>query len=490
MKTFIGIDLGTSALKAILIDSFGNILKQVKIKQDVISLKENYSEQDPNVWYKNLIKALKILVKANNENELISIGFSGQMHGLVMLDKDDNVIRNAILWNDGRSYKEVEYLNNEIGKDILVNETGNIAFSGFTFPKLLWVKNNEYDNFLKINKVMLPKDYLVYKLTGKFVSDVSDLSGTLFFNTKEKKYSKKMLEFVQISDDKLPKILNSYDVVGFVKDEFKKVLKLKNDVKVVIGGGDNAIAAIGNGIVKCGNTNISLGTSGTVFIKCKEYIKLKNNSIHMFCDATGAYSMLGCILSASSARKRFLEDVLSSNDYKKSEERIKSVAKTDVLFLPFLNGERTPYNNSNLKGSFLNLNINSKKEELEKAIMEGVAFALKESFEIAKENGVVIKESSICGGGAKSDIWCQIIADVLNIKIIKEDLDEGPSFGAALISMKGVGEIDNFNEIKTKFIKIKKVYFPNSLNASYYEEKYKKYKGFADFFNKISKERI
>lgn len=459
MKYYIGLDLGTSSLKGVLINEKNKVIKTSSFDYPIYFPKDGYSEQNPSDWLDATRKVIKEL-SLGKEDKIYGLSIAGQMHGLVTLDKDDNIIRPCILWNDNRSVEETNYLNNIIGKEKLNEYTGNIAFTGFSAPKILWMQNNELELWNKVDKIMLPKDYLVYMLTEVFSSDYSDASGMLLLDVKNKCWSKQMLEICHVKENQLPKLYESYEVVGQLKEEYG----LPN-CKVTAGCGDNAGAAIGTNTIHNGECNISLGTGGTIFIATDNFKEDKTNGIHSFCHSNGKYHLMACILSAASARKWWLENVLESNDYQKDEQDMNGTS-TDVIFLPYLNGERSPYNDPNIRGMFYNLSASTTKKELSLAVLEGVAFALKTCLEQIKEDGVNIQKATICGGGAKSDLWCQIISNVLEIPIARLKDNLGPSFGAALLAKAE-------NNISTD-INIDKVFIP-LLNTNY-SKKYENFK--------------
>ena len=469
MDTYIGIDLGTSGVKLLLVDEKGTILKEVSKNYPCIHIKENYSEQDPQLWYEKTIEALKELLDGQDKSALKAMSFGGQMHGLVMLDKDDDVLRPAILWNDSRSSKETNYLNNVIGKDKLSLYTGNIAFAGFTAPKILWVYDNERDIFNKTTKIMLPKDYLIYKFTGMFATDVSDASGFLLLDVKNRTYSKEMLDICHIKEEQLPKLYESFEVVGNLNKSILKELGLNHEVKVIAGAGDNAAAAIGTGTIGNGNCNISLGTSGTIFLSSDHFTVDKMNSLHSFCDASNKYHLMGCILAAASARSWWLEQILNTKDYDSDE---KSLEDSNVVFLPYLNGERSPHNDVDARGAFINLSSTTTRGQMSKAILEGVAFAIKDCLEIAKENGIVPLKTTICGGGAKSETWKHIIADVLEIPVYILKTNQGPSYGAAILAMVGDKKYASVEDAVKNIVKTERFIEPNLNNKEYYDKKY------------------
>lgn len=472
MKTYIGIDLGTSGVKLLLLNEDGKILNIVTKDYPIFYRQKNHSSQNPEDWFCQTIEGLKELLINQNTDDVCAISFGGQMHGLVILDKDDNVIRPAILWNDGRSTLETEYLNNNIGKNNIAKYTGNIAYPGFTAPKILWIYNNEKENFDKINKIMLPKDYLIYRLSGVFATDVSDASGLLLLDVKNRKYSQEMLDICHINQSMLPKLYESFECVGTIKKEIADELKLKSSVKIVAGAGDNAAAAIGTNTIKDGSANISLGTSGTIFIPSSKFIMDKNNSLHSFCDASNKYHLMGCILSAASCRKWWIEEILKTNDYIEDENLL---CDSDIIFLPYLVGERSPHNDVNIRGSFMNLSMNSTRGQMSKAIMEGVIFAIKDCLEIANENGICPQEATICGGGAKSEKWKQMAADILNIPIKVLKTEQGPSFGAAILAMVGDGLYKDVSSAANDIVEVERIIYPDINKQKYYQEKYHKF---------------
>jgi xylulokinase len=472
---YIGIDLGTSAVKLLLIDEVGTIKNIVSKEYPLSFPNSGWSEQNPQHWYEQSIAGIKELIEAFDKNQIGGISFGGQMHGLVVLDENDEIIRPAIIWNDGRTVKETEYLNNVIGKDKLSEYTANIAFAGFTAPKILWMRENEPENFDKINKIMLPKDYLAYKLSNTFCTDVSDASGMLLFDVKNKCWSKEMMDICGIQEEQLAQIFESYEVVGRLTPEVAKELGLSQNVKVIAGAGDNAAAAIGTGTVGDGVCNISLGTSGTVFIASEKFGVDENNALHSFAHADGKYHLMGCMLSAGSCNKWWLEEILQTKEYNEELDNIKDLGKNKVFFLPYLMGERSPHNNPNARGCFIGMSMDTSREKMSQAVLEGVAFALRDSFEIAKSLGINIENAKICGGGAKSKLWVKIIANVLNINVDRIEVEEGPALGAAMLAAVGCKEFDSVEQAASKVVKVIETVKPDSALVEYYEVAYKKF---------------
>ena len=473
---YVGIDLGTSAVKLLLMDGAGNIQKIVSKEYPLYFPNPGWSEQNPEDWYTQAMAGLKELIADCDKSQVAGISFGGQMHGLVILDKEDQVIRPAILWNDGRTAKETDYLNQEIGKDKLSEYTANIAFAGFTAPKVLWVKNQEPENFARIEKLMLPKDYLAYRLSGTFCTDVSDASGMLLFDVKNKCWSREMMDICGVKESQLPKIFESYESVGTLKPELAKELGLSEDVKIAAGAGDNAAAAVGTGTVGDGSCNISLGTSGTIFISSEKFGVDENNALHSFAHADGHFHLMGCMLSAASCNKWWMDEILRTKDYAGEQKDIKELGKNNVFFLPYLMGERSPHNNPNARGTFMGMTMDTTREDMTQAVLEGVAFALRDSFEVAKSLGIHIDRTKICGGGAKSPLWRQMIADIFNIKVDIPESEEGPAMGGAMLAAVACGEYASVEEAAAKIVKIVDTVEPIPENAARYEKQYQKFR--------------
>ena len=473
---YIGVDLGTSAVKLLAMSSAGEILKTVSVEYPISFPKSGWSEQKPEDWYDGTIKGIKLLLEGLDDTNVEGIGIGGQMHGLVILDENDDVIRPAILWNDGRTTAETDYLNNVIGKDKLSEYTGNIAFAGFTAPKVLWVKNNEPDNFAKIKKLMLPKDYIVYKFTGSYVSDYSDASGMLLMDVKNKCWSKEMLDICGISDIEMPTLHESFDVVGEVKSEVLSEIGISGNVKVVAGAGDNAAAAIGTGTVGEGGCNLSLGTSGTLFISSERFSVDDKNSLHSFAHADGGFHLMGCMLSAASCNKWWMDEILRDKDYAASQKGIEKLGENNVFFMPYLMGERSPHNNPLVRAGFLGMSMDTTREDMIQAVLEGVAFGLRDSLEVARSLGIKVDVSNICGGGAKSPLWRKIVANIMNIKREIQANDEGPALGGAILAAVGCGTFKDVKEAADKIVKVVETVEPEQELVAKYEEKYAHFK--------------
>ena len=471
---YIGVDLGTSAVKLILMDEDGKIEKIVSKEYPISFPHPGWSEQNPYDWYEQSVEGIKELIQGS-ELFVQGISFGGQMHGLVVLDDKDQVIRPAILWNDGRTGKECEYLNETIGREVLSEETGNIAFAGFTAPKLLWMKANEPELFAKICKIMLPKDYLAYRLTGVHATDVSDASGMLLFDVKNRTWSKKLCEICGVQESQLARIFESYEVIGTVKPEIADELGIGHEVKVIAGAGDNAAAAIGTGTIHDGDCNISLGTSGTIFIAADQYSVDDKNALHSFAHATGRYHLMGCMLSAASCNKWWVEDILQAQDYAAEQKDIQELGKNEIYFLPYLMGERSPHNDPDARGVFMGMSMDTSRSDMTQAILEGVAFALRDSFEVAKQAGIPITRTKICGGGAKSPLWRKIIANVLNLPVDSIESEEGPALGAAMLAAVGCGTFESVEQAADRIVKVVGTTEPDAETAARYEDRYQRF---------------
>lgn len=473
---YIGVDLGTSAVKLLLMEGSGKICNIVSKEYPLFFPHPGWSEQNPEDWFTQSIEGIKELTEGIDRKEVAGIGFGGQMHGLVTLDKDDNVIRPAILWNDGRTGEETEYLNTVIGKEKLSQYTANIAFAGFTAPKILWMQKHEPENFKKVVKIMLPKDYLAYRLSGSFCTDVSDASGMLLLDVKNRCWSKEMLEICHITEEQLPKLYESWQVVGNLKAEVAKELGFSEDVKVVAGAGDNAAAAVGTGTVGDGQCNISLGTSGTIFISSKDFGVDENNALHSFDHADGNYHLMGCMLSAASCNKWWMDEILKTKDYPAEQAGITRLGENHVFYLPYLMGERSPHNDPSARAAFIGMSMDSTREDMTQAVLEGVAFGLRDSLEVARSIGVNPERTKICGGGAKSPLWRKIIANVMNMKVDLIESEEGPGYGAAILAAVGCGVFDSVEEAAKKLVKVTGTEEPDSELVQKYEERYQEFK--------------
>lgn len=473
---FAGIDLGTSAVKLLLMDEKGAIHKIVSKEYPLYFPHPGWSEQKPEDWFEKSMEGLQELLADCDRSQVKGISFGGQMHGLVVLDAQDQVIRPAILWNDGRTGKQTEYLNQVVGKEKLSRCTANIAFAGFTAPKILWMRENEPENFARIAKIMLPKDYLAYRLSGSFCTDYSDASGMLLLDVEHKCWSDEMLEICGITQKQLPRLYESWEVVGTLKPEIAKALGLDTGVRVIAGAGDNAAAAVGTATVGDGGCNLSLGTSGTLFISSKTFAVDPNNALHSFAHADGSYHLMGCMLSAASCNRWWMEEILKTKDYGKEQETITGLGENTVFYLPYLMGERSPHNDPQARAAFIGMSMDTTREQMTQAVLEGVAFGLRDSLEVARSIGVNPQRTKICGGGAKSPLWCKIIAAVMNLTVERIESEEGPGYGAAILAAVGCGAFATVEEAAKSLVKVIGSEQPDPQLVEKYEKRYQEFR--------------
>ena len=475
---YIGIDLGTSASKFLLVDEVGRVLNTVTKEYPLSFPRPGWSEQDPAHWWQACLAGVPELLAGFDAKQVAGIGVGGQMHGLVALDAAGNVLRPAILWNDGRTAAQVDYLNETVGNDKLSAWTGNIAFAGFTAPKLLWMRQNEPDLFARIAKILLPKDYLVYRLTGVHATDYSDASGTLLLDVAHKRWSSEMLDLCGVTEAQMPTLFDSWQPVGTLTAAAATALGLPTDVVVCAGAGDNAAAAIGTGTVGEGRCNISLGTSGTVFISSEQFRVDPHNALHAFAHADGGFHLMGCMLSAASCTKWWMEDILHDGDYAAAQEAIvpEKLGRSHVFYLPYLMGERSPINDTNARAVFLGMTMDTTRADMTQAMLEGVAFALRDSVEVARSLGLDISRSTLCGGGSRSPLWRTILANVLGIPLDLPATEQGPGYGAALLALVACGRYRNVAEVSRAMLHIQATVQPDPELTALYDARYAEFK--------------
>lgn len=473
---YIGIDLGTSAVKLLLMDSGGKIQNIVSREYPIYFPQPGWSEQNPADWWEQTVLGVRELIRGADAGQVAGISFGGQMHGLVVLDENDQLIRPAILWNDGRTFQECAYLNNCIGREKLSAYTANIAFTGFTAPKLLWMREHEPENFARISKIMLPKDYIAYRLTGIHCTDVSDASGMLLFDVKRRRWSEEMCGICGIKASQLATCYESFQPVGRVLPEAAALLGISENVVVAAGAGDNAAAAVGTGTVGDNMCNISLGTSGTIFISTKKFGVDEHNALHSFAHADGSFHLMGCMLSAASCNKWWMEEIIGTKDYAKEQALIEKLGENHVYFLPYLMGERSPHNDPDARGMFLGMSMDSTRADMTQALLEGVGFALRDSLEVARSLGIALSGTKICGGGAKSPLWRKMIANILNLRVDVVESEEGPALGGAMLAAVACGEYKSVEEIAAKVVKVVDSIEPDQKLVAKYNARYEEFK--------------
>lgn len=446
MELLIGIDIGTQGTKVIAVNTKGQVVAQGNHAYDFSVPKAGWAEQDPRQWWHAVKVSLnQVWAKGVKADQIKGIGVSGQMHSLVLLDKNREELGNAILWNDVRTKKECEEIEQIVGKSRSLAITRNAMLPGFTAPKLLWIKKHEPERFSRIRHIMLPKDYINFKLSGVFSCDVSDASGTALFDTLRRTWSKEMTESLHIPFEWLPKVHESQTVIGEVSAQAEGLTGLRKGTAIVAGAGDNAAAALGNGIYQEGSGIVSVGTSGTVFAPLKRLPAVNDDerlsTLHLFCHCVpDTWHAMGVTLSAGMSLNWF-KHTFSDDDYDAflSEMDAVPAGSEGLYYLPYLNGERTPHNNPDARGVFFGIHYNHTRNHFTKAVLEGVSYSLKDCYELIKRCDVSINDLYVTGGASKSPAWRQILADVLDRKLLFFDGREGPAYGASLLAGLGTG---------------------------------------------------
>jgi len=455
MAVFLGIDIGTSGTKTLAMREDGVILASATVEYPLYSPKPGWSEQQPADWWDASVKSVRKVMKAAKLKaaDVGGIGLSGQMHGSVFLDKAGKVIRPALLWNDQRTVAECAEIERLAGgRKRLIKMVANPALTGFTAPKILWLRNNEKKNFDRTVQVLLPKDYVRYEMTGEFATEVSDASGTLLLDVVKRKWSSNLLSKLDLDSSLLPKVYESEDVTGGLTTAAAKAMGLNAGTPVVGGGGDQAASAIGNGIVRKGVVSATMGTSGVVFAHSDEVQVDPEGRLHSFCHAVrGKWHVMGCVLSAGGSlqwfRNQLCQDEIAQAKRKKIDpyELITRqaaeapVGSEGLFFLPYLTGERTPYADPNARGSWVGLSLRHGKGHLARAVMEGATYAMRDSLEIARGMDIPVKEVRLSGGGARSEFWRQMQADIYGQQVVTINAEEGPAYGVALLAAAGTG---------------------------------------------------
>lgn len=452
MAYLIGIDVGTSSTKAILIDESGQVIKTVAPEYEFQTPKPLWAESDPADWWTATIAAIKSLLDGIDTSQVAGLGLTGQMHGLVCLDKDGEVLRPCIMWNDQRTADQCREMTARIGDDDVIAITGNPILPGFTAPKLRWIEENEPEVYSRIDKILLPKDYIRYKLSGEFFTDVSDASGTSLLDVQQRRWAHYILNEFKWPLSWLPEVTESTEATTRISADAATATGLLAGLPIIAGGGDQAAQAVGCGIVREGVISATLGTSGVVFAHSDEYRVEKKGRLHAFCHAVpGKWHLMGVMLSAGGSyqwyRNQLCQDELSqekatgSDSYEILNEAAAKVppGAEGLLFLPYLSGERTPYPDPNARGSFIGLSLRHTKAHLTRAVLEGVSYGLNDSLELMRSMGIAPENIVLSGGGAKSPLWRQMLADVFDTRCTMVNATEGAAYGAALLAGVGAG---------------------------------------------------
>ncbi len=489
MAFFLGIDIGTSGTKTILIDSRGSVLAQATGEYGLSHPQPMWSEQNPEDWWQAVVKTVRTVVKKSRIKaaEIRAIGLSGQMHGAVFLDRNDQVVRPAILWNDQRTAEECAEIERRAGgRKRLVSLVANPALTGFTAPKILWLRNHETRNFERTRRVLLPKDEIRRRLTGEYATDVSDASGTLLLDVARRKWSGKLLEKLELDPELLPPVFESEDVTGRLTDAAAKLLGLSSDVIVVGGAGDCAAAALGTGVVKSGILNSSLGTSSVVFAHSDEFRLDPAGRLHTFCHAVrGKWHQMGVTLTGGGALSWFRQTLCPEmrpsagrSVYQQLEAEAAATApgSAGLYFLPYLAGERTPHADPNARGCWIGLTLSHSRGHLVRSLMEGVTMAMRDTLEIIRELDVPVREIRATGGGAASPLWLQMQADLFGHRIATIGSSEGPAFGVALLAGVGAGAWSDIVQATTATIKTADTYRPSPATRRCMEPVYNQFR--------------
>lgn len=486
MKYVIGVDLGTSAVKILLVDQQGTVVETVSKPYPLIHEKNGYSEQDPQHWVDETAAGLKDLLETFNGNaeDIEGISFSGQMHGLVLLDDNKEVLRPAILWNDTRTTAECQRIYDVVGRERLLEITKNPALEGFTLPKILWIQKNEPELFAKVKSFVLPKDYLRYKLTDKLQMEFSDAAGTLLLDVTERQWSREICDLFELDFTMCPQLVDSHEEVGTVTPEFAEASGLALSTRIFAGGADNACGAIGAGILEEGKTMCSIGTSGVVLSYEAKGDKDFDGKVHYFNHAApGAFYTMGVTLAAGYSLSWFKETFAPEASFDELLSGVHDVpaGSNGLLFTPYLVGERTPHADASIRGSFIGMDGTHRRSDFARAVLEGITFSLNESISIFRESGKTIDTIVSIGGGAQNEDWLQMQADVFDAKIVRLTSEQGPGMGAAMLAAFGCSWFESLQQCADAFLHEDKSYFPIEENVrtyrklfSIYQEVYEK----------------
>lgn len=491
MSYLLGIDIGTTSTRALIIDEQGRPVASHAVEYPLFTPRPNWAEQDPHHWWQATVDSVRAALAASGlqGDAIVGVGLSGQMHGSVFLDAADEVIRPAILWCDQRTARQCAAITEAIGAETVVAETLNPVLTGFTAPKIVWLRDEEPENYARVRRVLLPKDYVRLRLTGEYATEVSDASGTSLLNVPQRRWSEAMLDGLELPREWLPEVYESPEITGALTAEAAKLTGLSAGIPVVGGGGDQAAGAVGNGIVRTGVVSVSTGTSGVVFAHLDEPTVDPDLRTHTFCHAVpGKWHVMGVMLSAGGSL-RWLRDAVCADerevarhagmdayDLMTAEAAQAPVGSEGLIFLPYLAGERTPYPDPNARGVFFGLSLRHGKPHLVRAVLEGVAYGLRDSFAIIEAMGVQIEEVRASGGGARSELWRQIQGDVTGYPHCVINVDEGPAYGAALLAGVGAGVYPSVEAACDATIRVVDAPTVNQANHEIYADYYALYR--------------
>ncbi len=476
MSVLVGLDVGTGGARAVAIDESGEIVAEASSEYPLLSPRPGWTEQDPADWWEGAKEVLKKVATEAGER-VAGIGLTGQMHGSVFLDASDQVIRPALLWNDQRTRRQCEQITGAVGEERLISIAGNPALTGFQAPKIVWLKEEEPENFGRISRVLLPKDYVRLQLTGEYATDASDAAGTLLLDMRARDWSREILDALEIPQSWMPEVYEGPESTGALRESVAEELGLPEGIPVAAGGGDNAAAAVGTGIVGQGLVNSSVGTSGVLFAHASEFTPDPSGRLHAFCHAVpGAYHLMGVTLSAGGSLSWWRETL--GSDYDELVEAASGVSpgSEGLIFLPYLSGERTPHLDPRARGAFFGLTARHGVEHMTRAVMEGVIFSLRDSLEIMCGLDVPVEDVRATGGGARSDLWLQLQADIYATPIRRTVADEGPAYGAALLAGVASGTYAGVEEATSVVRLREETTEPDPERSKIYEEHYEVYR--------------
>jgi len=486
-ELLLGLDVGTTGLKALLVDRTGRVVSEALSEYPMSSPQPLWAEQNPENWWQATVKSIKQALGKANHSRVAAIGLTGQMHGLVLLDDKGSVIRPCIMWNDQRSVPQCAAVTEQVGAKRILDLTGNPLLPGFLAPKIAWVRENEPDVFRRIDKVLLPKDYIRYRLTREFQSDVSDASGTSLFDVSRRCWSEPMLQVFKVRRSWLPQVLESPVPGSQVSQDAARVTGLRTAAMVVAGAGDQAAGAVGVGAVAEGIISVVIGTSGVVFAPLARYQREADGRLHAFCRAApDLWHVMGVMLAAGGSLRWFRDTIWKTRyDVMTREAAEVPGGSNGLLFLPYLSGERTPYPDPNARGVFFGLNLKHTRASMARAVMEGVSFGLRDSLELILSLGVPVRQIRLTGGGARSPLWQQMLADVFEQPVHVPEMgtslargvpiSEGAAFGAALLAGVGAGVFTSVKDACNKTIRVRLAATPGE-NAEVYQRFYPRYR--------------
>ena len=492
MQYLLGLDVSTTGNKALLIDPQGNVVGTASTENPLSTPQPLWSEQDPLDWWRGTVASIRQVLQDTGitGEQVQAVGLTGQMHGLTLLDADGQVLRPAILWNDQRTGPQCDEIRARLGKRRLVEITGNDALTGFTAPKILWVQENEPEVFSRVRHILLPKDYVRYHLTDDFAMDVADAAGTILLDIKTRAWSPEMLSALDIPPDWLPKTYEGPEITGTISAEAARATGLKAGTPVIAGGGDQAAGAVGSGAVQQGIVSLALGTSGVVFATTDQPFIEPEGRLHAFCHSVpGRWHLMGVMLSAAGSLRWYRDTFAPGTGYDELLEPAKSVPAgcEGLLFLPYLTGERTPHPDPLARGAFAGLTVRHGMPHLTRAVLEGVAFGLRDSFELIRAAGLAsIRQVRVSGGGARSAFWRQILADVFNAELVTVNTTEGAAYGAALLAGVGSGVWPDVDTACTATVRQTGCTMPDPAMAEKYEQGYQLYRDLYPALKSIS----